>query len=40
MPPNLCRELVEAIATQVNELPELQALQINADSVVNLDGLD
>ena len=40
MPPNLCRDLVEAIATQVNELPELQALQISADSVVNLDGLD
>ena len=40
MPPNLCRELVEAIATQVNGTPALQALQVSGDSQVNLDGLD
>ena len=40
MPPNLCRELVEAIATQVNGTRELQALQVSRDYQVNLDGLD
>jgi len=40
MPPNLCRELVEAIVTQVNGTRALQALPSDPQSQVNLDGLD
>ena len=39
MPPNLCRDLVQAITTQVNGTPELQSADSSADSVASLSGL-